>query len=63
VVGAGRFADALLAAIADPQLRQRPPAGAIDQVIDSTDAMGSAEIRRAAIAAGAPGLPSTAART
>jgi hypothetical protein len=63
VVGAGRFADALLAAIADPQLRQRRPAGAVDQVIDSTDAMGSAEIRRAAIAAGAPGPASTAART
>jgi len=60
VIGAERFADALLAAVTDPQLRHRPPAGAVDQVIDSTDALGSAAIRRAAIAAGAPGPARTA---
>jgi hypothetical protein len=51
VIGAGRFAAALRAAITDPQIRALPLAGAVDQVIDSTDAIGSSEIRRAAIAA------------
>jgi hypothetical protein len=51
VISAGRFAEALQAAIADPRIRALPPAGAVDQVIDSTDALGSAQIRRAAIAA------------
>jgi hypothetical protein len=51
VIGAGRFAAALRAAIADPRLRALPAAGAVDQVIDSTDAIGSAAIRRAAISA------------
>jgi Domain of unknown function (DUF4037) len=51
VISAGRFAAALRAAIADPQIRALPPAGAVDQVIDSTDAIGSAQIRRAAVAA------------
>ena len=56
VIGAGRFAAALRAAIADPQIRALPLAGAVDQVIDSTDAIGSEAIRRAAIAA-VTGLP------
>ncbi|HMH94615.1 MAG TPA: DUF4037 domain-containing protein [Streptosporangiaceae bacterium] len=51
VISAGRFAEALRAAVADPQVRALLLAGAVDQVIDSTDAIGSAEIRRAAIAA------------
>ena len=51
VISAGRFAAALRGAIADPRLRALPPAGAVDQVIDSTDAIGSAHLRRAAIAA------------
>jgi Domain of unknown function (DUF4037) len=51
VIGAGRFAAALRDAIADPHLRALPPAGAVDQFIDSTDALGSAHLRRAAIAA------------
>jgi Domain of unknown function (DUF4037) len=51
VIGAGRFAEALRAAIADPQIRALPLAGAVDQVIDSTDAIESAEIRRATVAA------------
>jgi Domain of unknown function (DUF4037) len=54
VIGAGRFEAALRAAIADPELRRRPASGAADQIIDSTDAIGSAAIRRAAIAAAAP---------
>jgi hypothetical protein len=63
VIGAGRFAEALRAAIADPQIRALPLAGAVDQVIDSTDAIGSAEIRRAAVAAvtASGGLVSAAA--
>jgi hypothetical protein len=61
VIGAGRFAEALRAATADPQLRARPLAGAVDQVIDSTDAIGSPEIRRAAVAAG-PGRHPDSAR-
>jgi len=51
VIGAGRFAGAVQAAIADPQIRALPLAGAVDQVIDSTDAIGTEEIRRATIAA------------
>jgi hypothetical protein len=54
VIGAGRFEAALRAAIADPELRQRPASGAVDQIIDSTDAIESPAIRRAAIAAAAP---------
>lgn len=50
VIGAGRFAEAL-----QPPSPIRgsglPLAGAVDQVIDSTDAIGTEEIRRAAIAA------------
>ena len=37
VLGADRFAEALLATITDPALRRLPPVGAIDQYVDSTD--------------------------
>ncbi|HEV2373971.1 MAG TPA: DUF4037 domain-containing protein [Streptosporangiaceae bacterium] len=47
VLDAGRFVAALRAAIDDPQVRQLPAAGAIDQFIDSTDALGDAQLRRA----------------
>jgi hypothetical protein len=53
VIGAGRFEGALRAAIADPRIRALGPAGAVDQIIDSTAAIGSQEIRRAAAAAAA----------
>jgi hypothetical protein len=38
VIGADRFTAALREAITDPQIRRLPPAGAIDQFVDSTDA-------------------------
>lgn len=37
VLGADRFASALLATITDPVLRKLPPVGAIDQYVDSTN--------------------------
>jgi len=37
VIGADRFANALLATITDPVLRQLPPVGAIDQYVDNTN--------------------------
>ena len=40
VLDAGRFAAALSGAITGPQAGQLPPAGAADQVIDSTPALG-----------------------
>jgi hypothetical protein len=51
VLDAGRFASALTAAITDPQLRARPPIGAADQFIDSTDALGDLRCPRAVISA------------
>jgi predicted N-acetyltransferase YhbS len=47
VIGATRFAEALHEAIADPQLRHLPLTGAIDQVIDNTDALGRLPVLRA----------------
>jgi len=47
VIGADRFAAALHAAIADPRLRRLPLAGAIDQLTDSTDALGRLGFLRA----------------
>lgn len=49
VPGAGRFAMALAAAIADPSVRQLPPIGAADQFMDSTDALGDLRYPRAVI--------------
>lgn len=36
VIDAGRFATALLAAVKDPEVAALPPAGAVDQFVDST---------------------------
>ena len=48
VIDAGRFTSALRDAITDRRVRQLPPIGAIDQFMDSTDALGSIQIGRAA---------------
>ncbi|MFC4110089.1 DUF4037 domain-containing protein [Micromonospora zhanjiangensis] len=48
VLHADRFAAALRAAITDPALRQRPPVGAVDQFVDSTDVLAYTERFRAA---------------
>ena len=47
VIGADRFTAALQEAIADPQIRQLPPTGTVDQFIDSTDALGRSPFLRA----------------
>jgi len=47
VLGAGRFTTALLARITDPDIRHLPLLGAVDQFIDSTDALGSTQFLRA----------------
>jgi len=64
VIDAGRFAAALRQAIADPQVRRLPATGAVDQFIDSTDALGSTGFLRAAVTAAAQpaaaGQPATA---
>ena len=51
VIGAGRFAGALRQAIRDPGVRRLPATGAVDQFIDSTDALGDTRLLRAASAA------------
>jgi Domain of unknown function (DUF4037) len=51
VLDAGRFTAALLAGITDPVVRQLPPAGAADQFVDSTDALGDVKLLRAAMRA------------
>lgn len=52
VLDAGRFVRALREQIHDERVRSLPVTGAIDQFVDSTDAMGSHPLRRAAIEAG-----------
>ena len=52
VLDAGRFTAALREAITGPLIRQLPAAGAVDQFIDSTDALGNTDFLRAAIAEG-----------
>jgi len=47
VIGAARFTAALRDAITDPQVRQLPLTGAIDQFVDSTDAIGNLDRCRA----------------
>jgi hypothetical protein len=49
VLGAGRFAMALAAAISDPAIRQLPPIGAADQFMDSTDALGDLRYPQAVV--------------
>jgi hypothetical protein len=53
VLGAARFSEALRASVSDEQLRDRPLTGAVDQFIDSTDAIGDRALLRAAVAAAA----------
>jgi hypothetical protein len=52
VLDAGRFVLALRGQIRDERVRSLPLTGAIDQFVDSTDAMGSHPLRRAAVGAG-----------
>lgn len=47
VLDAGRFSAALLEAITDPRVRRLSAVGAMDQFIDSTDALGNAPLLRA----------------
>jgi Domain of unknown function (DUF4037) len=51
VIGAERFTAALREAITDPAVRRLPLTGAIDQFIDSTDAVGDLGFLRACVAA------------
>lgn len=51
MLDSGRFAAALHDSIADPAIRALPMAGAVDQCIDSTDALADAAALRAAVAA------------
>jgi hypothetical protein len=51
VLDAARFATALRDAMADRQLRLLPVTGAVDQYIDSTDALGDAAFLRAVVTA------------
>jgi hypothetical protein len=48
VLGAARFTRALRGAIADEEVRELPLTGAVDQFIDSTDALGDHKLLRAA---------------
>jgi hypothetical protein len=52
VLDAGRFVAALRAQIRDERVRSLPLTGAVDQFIDSTDAVGRQALGRAAIEAG-----------
>ncbi|MGO8961390.1 MAG: DUF4037 domain-containing protein [Streptosporangiaceae bacterium] len=51
VLDSARFVGALRDAIADEKLRELPPIGAIDQFVDSTDALGEPALLRATVAA------------
>jgi len=51
VIDAGRFVAALRESIADGEIRRLPPAGAVDQFVDNTDALGDQRLLRAAVAA------------
>ncbi len=46
VLGGDRFAEALRASVASPRIRELPLAGAVDQFIDSTDALADAAALR-----------------
>ena len=48
---AGRFVRALRNQIGDETVRSMPLIGAVDQFVDSTDAIGNHALRRAAVAA------------
>jgi hypothetical protein len=55
VIDAGRFVAALRDSISADDIRQLPPTGAVDQFIDSTDAIGDLRLLRAPIAAAISG--------
>jgi hypothetical protein len=50
VLGASRFAAALRQAVSDPQIRRLPLTGAVDQFVDSTDALGDIAFLRSTMA-------------
>lgn len=52
VLDAGRLVEVLRSAITDPEIRRLPLIGAVDQFVDSTDAIGDLALLRAAVAAG-----------
>jgi hypothetical protein len=49
VLECGRLTAALSGAITDPTIRRLPPAGTVDQVLDSTDALGDLRFPRAVV--------------
>jgi Domain of unknown function (DUF4037) len=49
VIDAGRFVAPLRESISAPEIRRLPPTGAVDQFVDSTDALGDRRLLRAAI--------------
>ncbi|MDR2984747.1 MAG: DUF4037 domain-containing protein [Nocardiopsaceae bacterium] len=49
VIDAGRFATALRNSISDDAVRRLPAAGAVDQFVDNTDAIGDQQLLRTAI--------------
>jgi hypothetical protein len=51
VIGAGRFAEALLAGVRDPDVARLPPVGAVDQFVDSTPALTEPRLARALMTA------------
>jgi hypothetical protein len=51
VIGAGRFAAALLAGVTDPDVARLPPVGAVDQYVDSTPALTEPRLARALMTA------------
>jgi hypothetical protein len=55
VIEAGRFVRALREQISDERVRALPLSGAVDQFIDSTDAIGNGAVVRAAVAASLTG--------
>lgn len=55
VIGAARFARALRAKITDPALRDLPPVGAVDQLVDSTDGLGDLRLLRRIVTARSDG--------
>ena len=59
VIGAGRFAGALYAALSDPAVAALPRVGPVDQVVDSTEVLTAPPLCRAVMAAvlGLPAAP------
>lgn len=49
VIDAGRFAAALAGSVKDDEIRRLPLTGAVDQFVDSTDAIGDPALLRAAV--------------